>query len=246
MQMSLIGSERRVQLPARKGRPEKLLRIPVSSNEPVTIGGSEPGASAAGILHRVENRLNAGAQSGEAQQWFRGDVEIAEEAVRKILATTKERALIIDPYFGADDAKPWLPTIAGNATEVQVLTSSSGLRQRGNRSSSLGARECELSQLEKLRDEIRALAEAGLVNATTIRVMMGAHPPIHDRFLVADDRVWLLGSSLNMFGLRGTMLVRLPSPLAVLPCLERVWSQESVSLDDAIAQLSSNSAEQRE
>ena len=35
---------------------------------------------------------------------------------------------------------------------------------------------------------------------------------IHDRFLVIDDRVFLLGSSLNRFGDRGTMIVQLHAP----------------------------------
>jgi hypothetical protein len=236
LQIDLISSERRVHLPARKGRPEKLMRIPVSSEKRPTIGGGDPDASATRILSKVKNRLKSRIYSEDKQRWFREDVTAAENAVRKILSTARTRALVVDPYFGAEDVKPWLPTITGRATEVQVLTSGVGLRQRSTLSASQGDRERELYQLEALRTEIQTVSAEGSLNPTTVRVMIGAHPAIHDRFLVADERVWLLGSSLNMFGTRGTMLVELPLPLAVLPNLEEVW-HESLSLDEAISRL---------
>jgi hypothetical protein len=205
----------------------------------MTIGGSDREATAARVLSKVKHRLKSGALSGDKQQWFqKGDVEAAESAVRKILSAARTRALVVDPYFGADDVKLWLPTIGSGATEVQVLTSVAGLRQRSV-ARSLADRQRELEELEKLRNEIRAAAAEGLLNRTTVRVMMGASPAVHDRFLVADETIWLLGSSLNSFGTRGTMLVQLPLPLAVLPNLEQVWTGESIPLDDAISQFSS-------
>lgn len=48
---------------------------------------------------------------------------------------------------------------------------------------------------------------------------------MHDRFLVVDVSVWLLGSSLNEFGSRGTMLVALPEPDAVTRRIEQAWTQ---------------------
>jgi hypothetical protein len=35
------------------------------------------------------------------------------------------------------------------------------------------------------------------MNPVEVRVMKGASPAIHDRFLLVGDRLWMLGSSLN-------------------------------------------------
>ena len=53
--------------------------------------------------------------------------------------------------------------------------------------------------------------------------MAGDSAPIHDRFLVLDNDIWLLGSSLNEFGERGTATVRLPYAPEPLENIERVW-----------------------
>lgn len=42
------------------------------------------------------------------------------------------------------------------------------------------------------------------------RVLTGKKAELHDRFIVADDNVWMLGCSLNEFGSRATTLIRVP------------------------------------
>ena len=60
---------------------------------------------------------------------------------------------------------------------------------------------------------------------------------IHDRFLLCDDKVWMLGSSLNAYGTRGTMLLRLPEPKSVIQELERVW-EKAKTLEERIEGIS--------
>ena len=43
-----------------------------------------------------------------------------------------------------------------------------------------------------------------------IKVMPGKKSPVHDRFLIVDGTVWVLGASLNEFGSRGSLLMKLP------------------------------------
>ena len=57
-----------------------------------------------------------------------------------------------------------------------------------------------------------------------IRVMPGRRPMIHDRFFMIDDRILLLGSSLNEFGSRGTMMLAVPNPEAIRHDLDQAWS----------------------
>jgi hypothetical protein len=101
-------------------------------------------------------------------------------------------------------------------------------------SSGVRPAEVERAQLQELETQLTAARAAREVNHTIVRVMTGKHPAIHDRFLIVDDRAWLLGSSLGAFGERGSMLVELPFPTQVLPELERVWLSESTSIAERL------------
>jgi hypothetical protein len=104
--------------------------------------------------------------------------------------------------------------LANATTEVtvQVLTSAEYLRQKDDEGSENGA------VLLRAAESVRR--QGGRVE---IRVGLGARAPIHDRFLVLDNEVWLLGSSLNEFGSRGTMAVKVPHPPPVLAMVEAEW-----------------------
>jgi hypothetical protein len=230
IEMNLISGERRVPLPARKGRPSTTRRIPVGeSDRPIVVGGGDVVNSAAQVLQTVQHRLASGAGARERQMWFRGDVIEAEKAVQNILATAKRSALVVDPYFSADDVKMWLPSITSQAAEVRVLTSSKGLQQIAIAGESAKGTALEALHLERLRSEIVTSQRDRLLNPTTLRLMRGK-PAIHDRFILADGRAWLLGSSLNEFGSRGTMLVALPAPGEVSAEIESVWKNPDASI----------------
>jgi hypothetical protein len=73
-------------------------------------------------------------------------------------------------------------------------------------------------------------------NTVEVRVMAGDKAPIHDRFVHVDDDLWLLGSSLNEFGSRGTTAVKLANAPKVAADLEVAWS-EAKTLGDFVATL---------
>ena len=50
----------------------------------------------------------------------------------------------------------------------------------------------------------------------TVLVMKGRKSPLHDRFLVADGRVWLSGNSLNAIGRRASVMIELPNPQEIM------------------------------
>jgi hypothetical protein len=81
-----------------------------------------------------------------------------------------------------------------------------------------------------------------LINPVSVRVMSGERP-IHDRFLIVDEKVWHLGSSLNAFGTRGTMLIELDEAEAMIPELLRYAEPAaSKSIDERLADLQSQQA----
>jgi hypothetical protein len=61
------------------------------------------------------------------------------------------------------------------------------------------------------------------MNPVSVRVMSGSPPPLHDRLVTVDDEMWMLGSSLNAFGSRGTMLLRVLDPTPVMIDVQRLW-----------------------
>ena len=71
----------------------------------------------------------------------------------------------------------------------------------------------------------------------TIHVALGSEAPFHDRFLCIDNNIWLLGSSFNSFGERGSMIVRIPAPSMVQHIISQAW-HSGMKLDDFVASLS--------
>ncbi len=193
------------------------------------------------------------------QRWFDGEEgrEKAKEKVRSILKTSRFATLIVDPYFGAYELGHYGLANGDWKVEVRILTSAEFLRKIRK-----GTAALNYSQLAKLWECIKSkftknakvIDEEGdaLWNfqeflteklgfkgksdfPVEIRVMPGESPPVHDRFISVDNRVWLLGSSLNEFGKRGTMLLQLPDPDPVRENLERYWDT-SIPLRDWVAE----------
>lgn len=239
--IGLVTRERRLVIPAKGGQPEESLRIPISQQDHVvSVGRSERNPSGSRVLMNVKHRLKSTSGPESKQQWFE-DREPARREIRRILSGARERALIVDPFFSADEVLRFLPVVANQNARLQVLTSSSGLRKIAIPGSDLKGRELELVQMKRLRDELKVAVERRDLNATEVRVMGGKSSAIHDRFLLVDERVWLLGSSLNEFGSRGTMLVELPLPSRIVSKLDAAWNdRRSKTLDDAIARLESD------
>jgi hypothetical protein len=81
---------------------------------------------------------------------------------------------------------------------------------------------------EKLLSAIQAIKNA---NPLEIKVMAGSRPEVHDRFLLVDDNLWLLGSSLNEFGSRGTMIAPIIYPALIESRLDDNW-ERAILLED--------------
>jgi hypothetical protein len=160
------------------------------------------------------------------QQWFRGQKDEARDLLRSLLNEADESILLIDPYFGPEELAEVMLTVGRYDTTIRILASGKGLKETASK----------VDEAEK-GDQLSALvaqlnSEKGL-NRFEIQVMPGDNPAIHDRFLAIDKHVWLLGSSLHDFGLRGTMMLTLPDPDAVRDDLQKAWN-ESEPLDEWI------------
>ncbi len=186
------------------------------------VGGFKTGGrvGAAAVTGFAERRLAQAraarrrTQRGTSEQkWFRDAAPDAVEALRALVGKAKGEVFVCDPYFEAGDLLKVILAIADPLTSVRVLASARHLKEDdGAVGDALAA----------------ALIEARAAPPTSpieIRVMRGKDPPIHDRFVALGDIMWMLGASLNHFGDRGTLMVRVPDPEPVRADLEQVWNE---------------------
>ncbi|HEX8109677.1 MAG TPA: VPA1262 family N-terminal domain-containing protein [Kofleriaceae bacterium] len=182
-----------------------LLEVPlVTDMPPTSVGAPAPigNASAQVLLAEASTKHEQHEQRRAMQRWFSGQHEEAIAIVHELIRHARRQVVIVDPYFARTELR-FAVAVSRVVVPVSVLTSHDGL--------------IELEKNGEPQDEF--VASVARFRATPnshpleVRVMAGAG--IHDRFLVVDDRVFLLGSSLNRFGDRGTMLVELRDPATV-------------------------------
>ena len=53
---------------------------------------------------------------------------------------------------------------------------------------------------------------------------------IHDRYLIVDDRVWIMGSSLNRAGIKPFYIIELVDKDRVLRWFQRLWNKAKKEL----------------
>jgi hypothetical protein len=157
------------------------------------------------------------------QRWFRDQKEEAQAYLQSLLNEADEQVLVVDPYFGAEELVQFALAVGRSDIPIRLLTSSEILKEPVSKQS-------DIEKGAQLWDVFGQVQRLEHINPFEIRVMPGKKPAIHDRFLVVDKRIWLIGSSLNEFGSRGTMMLALPDPDAVRGDIEKAW-HESETLE---------------
>ncbi|HRI72670.1 MAG TPA: VPA1262 family N-terminal domain-containing protein, partial [Polyangium sp.] len=208
-------------------------------------GGKSPLPSANMRLttaHEARKKRHLAAQQG--QQWFRGDSDHKEQArdlLRGLLHAADTCVRIVDPYFGADELADFALAVGQSEITIEILTSGEGLTEWKDTQKTI-------EKGTALRNALRRIQDQTSTYVFDIRVMPGHRPKIHDRFFLIDDRIWLLGSSLNEFGSRGTMMLALPNPDAIRNDLDEAWNA-SLPLENWLQNREENqrkAAEQKE
>lgn len=151
--------------------------------------------------------------------------EKAREIVKKILSRANQNCMIADPYFNLNDLTHFVFTLSQSEVVVRILGSVQFLKSNSN----------VVYDIEEERKHIRkAIAEYmdKYPNFNVqFRVLTGKCP-LHDRYLVVDDDVWLVGTSFNEIGGRASTIIKLPkdSGNRVRRELETWWSNNSQSI----------------
>jgi hypothetical protein len=210
---------RLVDVPATKGRPAKQYRVKVEASEATRSGTAEARAPHASDRLRVARDTQRTRKVAEdlRQRWFDDQLEEAEELLQGLLHGASREVMIVDPYFATIELQRFgLAASHNTRVPIHILTSAACLKLQDDLKPGSEKGDILAVQLKHVQDQQH-------MNPVMIHVMPGKAPDIHDRFLAIDGRVWLLGSSLNAFGSRGTMMVALSDPEPVRDRLLKAW-----------------------
>lgn len=146
----------------------------------------------------------------------------AKDCVKRILNKARNRCIICDPYFNLRDLYEFVFNISSLSVDIRILSSKEFLAKNAEEGAKVAS---------KINDEISKYHNH-VGGSIQFRLLKG-QSPLHDRFIVVDDEVWLLGSSFNEFGNRATTIVKVPQVSArrVYSMAEEWWSDNRISMN---------------
>jgi hypothetical protein len=209
--LEVTGAQKVIRVPGKDG-----LSFNVEVRERVSerVIGKSPRAN--GIPARLRKgqyeRQRTLAAEGLGQKWLHRNQEEATSFVRQLIGAAKHRVWIIDPYFATAELFSFAAATGYLDTEVIILTGASTALTKPD-AHDKGKEAGEVMLLNTSQSDLKHIQ---------VRVMTGAIPTVHDRFLVIDDDVWFTGNSLNSLGERAGMMIKLPAPEPVIDKISQV------------------------
>lgn len=200
--MNLVSEERRVETP--KGSYTVGV---VGHSQPIQVGTPR---SANALTRLAADEAQQGMQkawSETAFRWFDKDSVGGTQAIRDTIKSASRSVDLLDPYFGRSDLQQFALATTRHGLPFRVLTSADFCTSGDDPELKIERGDALAKTLDSMR------AQDSRLNIE-IKVMAGQKSPVHDRFLIVDGTVWVLGASLNEFGNRGSLLMKLPEPAA--------------------------------
>jgi len=188
-------------------------------SHPESTKAQPPPPSAVFLLEAMlaERRIKATARTLE-QQWVQNDPAAATHYVRSRIERAREQVLLADPWLGPVEVHRYALAISLGAVPIRILTSPFAF-----------ASAHDAPALQNKLVQVRASDPT--LGAIEVRVM--GREVLHDRFLRVDDRLYMLGNSLNGLGQRGGLMMRVPDPTPVFRELDVIWSRAEPLADYA-------------
>lgn len=174
-----------------------------SGDRPITIGKNPEINIAYYFKSAEENRKHISlAETREFIFFASGrnneDIVAVKDSVRKVIREIISRAqdvcFFCDPYFATPDLIDYVFTIKNSNVKVQIL----------NRR---GGAFVDVAKAKALSEAIKLYNEKPFQK---IECRMLKQNLLHDRFIIADNQVWFLGSSFNEIGGRSTCIGKVP------------------------------------
>ena len=138
------------------------------------------------------------------------------QLIQRIINSAKRICYICDVYFNSSDFEEFIWGTSSLSVEIRILTSRLGLLDEN-------ARRAMSVRLKEYNEKVRG--------NVSCRLLVGKEPILHDRLIIADDQVWMLGSSLNHFGAKATTLIRVPKMYRkhLVEKIESLWNSDRES-----------------
>lgn len=160
----------------------------------------------------------------------------AKTIIRELIAKTKEECIICDPYLSAKDVIDFAIRVETRGAKIKLLSSAKFLNKKIDKKNEEKIDKEELiTEGEELKNIINKLNDSNSNNKLECNVLLGRkNSPLHDRFIVIDKEVYILGSSLNEFGSRATTLFKVPKPKVLREQAKRWFKnkEQSISVDE--------------
>lgn len=169
------------------------------------------GTSAEYSYKRFEESLDFVFFDGEE-----GSRQKAKDCVMRILNSVRGKCYICDIFFHDETLTEFVLGMKNESAEIRILSSKEKL---------------DSTRKQRLRDNIKEMREKHIANVAC-RLLRGT-AVLHDRLIVADEKVWMLGCSLNEFGVRATTLIRVPQEYSskLIEKVEQWWNNNEISED---------------
>lgn len=213
-----------VHLTVEKNDKTELIKIPKFCKAQEVNVGTYDHSNAQYFKRAMQNRKYLELEKNKEFIFFpgdKGDKEKAEIHIREIVSNASTRCMFLDPYFGAVDMV-YAMVVQNIGFPVQIISSANFLRRKINKNPD------SITHAERLLQVIEDYKRLFSNQEIECRVLMGNNrSPLHDRYIIVDGKVYLLGSSFNEFGSRATTLSKVPAPDRMITQAEKWWGDNS-------------------
>lgn len=151
-------------------------------------------------------------EGGKEPELQRRNKKKAKECIMRILDGAHDICYLCDPYFDAEAFRTFIWEMKSLSVEIRIISSKADLNADQKK---------ELAYL--------IMEYNGKVGGKVqCRLLRGEESILHDRFIVSDDNVWMLGCSLNKFAGKATTLIRVPPAYRkkLIETAEKWWNNE--------------------
>jgi hypothetical protein len=167
--------------------------------------------------HETKRSFAALERQKEFVYFISGESERATKTIRDIMHRARSSLIICDPYLRGDILQYFVYTEEQNRTihippiklDVALITSQNAFKKHSG-----DKWEIDITQLRIMTETLDVLRRYSFIVTVTCYVLDGYkrnNGKLHDRYIIRDGKeAWSLGSSLNGYGSRDTMLVKLP------------------------------------
>lgn len=170
------------------------------------------------LYKRLENNLDFVFLDGDKEpEKQKENRERGIAYIGRIIGSAHSVCYICDPYFDKDAFDTFIWSIESLNVAINILSSKEGFNQE---------------QLKELKQRIDIYNEK-IKNQISCKILIGSESRLHDRLIIADDNVWMLGASLNHFGERATTLIRVPKEYKpkMIDTITQWWNNSEIAED---------------